>query len=195
MNFRIAQTSDINDIVTFHKKNFKNYYLTNLGENILKKYYCYFIQDQKNFCNICELDGELVAISLYVKRYDEQMNRFYSENKKILSKAILSKVLKMNRVIIKGTLSRVTNILKNQEPFDLPDVTLLSLATDSTYQSQGIGKQLIVDSEKIMSDRGITEYYLSVLPENERAIQFYENNGFIRKVETRKLIYLTKRVD
>lgn len=195
MNFRIAQFSDIDDIVKFHKKNFENYYLTNLGEKILNKYYSFFIKNKNNFCNICEIDDKIVAISLYIRGYDEQMSQFYLENKIILSKAVLINLFSLNKVIIKGTTGRLSNIFNKETPSNLPETTLLSLATDSDYQSKGIGRLLIIDSEKIMVRRGVNNYYLSVLPQNEGAIKFYKNNGFVQIKKTKKLIYLMKQID
>ncbi|MFX3924808.1 GNAT family N-acetyltransferase, partial [Streptococcus suis] len=89
--------------------------------------------------------------------------------------SIIKALLGMNRIVWKGTAERVMNLFRTSEKaFDLPKLTLLSLAVSNCYRGNGIGKKLINFAEEFYIDKGIESYYLSVLSSNYDAIRFYE---------------------
>ncbi|MGP4077402.1 GNAT family N-acetyltransferase [Halobacillus sp. K22] len=47
------------------------------------------------------------------------------------------------------------------------------------YRNKGLGKQLVQFTEEFFRDQGICEYYLSVAPGNQKAIEFYSKVGLV----------------
>ena len=55
---------------------------------------------------------------------------------------------------------------------------ILSIAVNPNFQGQGVGKLLMLESEKIARADGFEEMNLSVSTENHQAIGFYEGLGW-----------------
>jgi len=55
---------------------------------------------------------------------------------------------------------------------------ILSIAIDPHYQGLGIGKMLMERAEAIAKEKGFCEMDLTVEPQNERTIRFYERLGW-----------------
>lgn len=53
-----------------------------------------------------------------------------------------------------------------------------AIAVDEAYRHQGIGRLIMEDIQEIAKDLGCNDIQLSVYPQNERAVRFYENCGF-----------------
>lgn len=196
-NIKIADLKDIDKLVEFHINNFENYYLTNLGRDLLKSYYAFFIKNNENKCYLyLHNDDRIIGLALFVSDFDIQINKFYKKHFYILIKNILKQVMLLNRVVIIGTFSRLSGVfIKHNKNYKLPKLTLLSLATSSLYRGKGIGKKLIINAEKNLSDLGLDSYYLSVLKDNLTAINFYHHLGFIEIYDEKEMIYLIKNID
>lgn len=56
---------------------------------------------------------------------------------------------------------------------------LMSITVRPEVQSAGVGREMLFYFEKILMDRGVHCYGLSVKSENFQAVSFYERNGFV----------------
>lgn len=56
---------------------------------------------------------------------------------------------------------------------DIDDITV-----DESCRHQGIGQRIMADLKEIAKERGCNDIQLSVYPQNENAIRFYEHCGF-----------------
>lgn len=56
---------------------------------------------------------------------------------------------------------------------DIDDITI-----DENYRHQGIGQRIMADLKEIAAERGCNDIQLSVYPQNQAAIRFYEACGF-----------------
>lgn len=56
---------------------------------------------------------------------------------------------------------------------DIDDITV-----DEAYRHRGIGRRIMTDVRQIARERGCNDIQLSVYPQNEAAIRFYEACGF-----------------
>jgi ribosomal protein S18 acetylase RimI-like enzyme len=54
------------------------------------------------------------------------------------------------------------------------------LAVAPEYRNQGIASSLMVEVEKRLKSKGCIRCYLFVTPQNQTAMQFYENHGWSR---------------
>lgn len=72
---------------------------------------------------------------------------------------------------------------------------LLSIATDPTAQSKGVGAALLAGLEQRLRERGVKRYGLSVRKGNPRAVEFYRRNGFAEEKEQTGSLYFTKELE
>lgn len=56
---------------------------------------------------------------------------------------------------------------------DIDDITI-----DANYRHLGIGQRIMADLKQLAAERGCNDIQLSVYPQNEAAIRFYEACGF-----------------
>lgn len=57
---------------------------------------------------------------------------------------------------------------------DIDDITII----DEQYRHRGIGRCIMEDVRELARARGCNNIQLSVYPENENAVRFYESYGF-----------------
>jgi diamine N-acetyltransferase len=64
------------------------------------------------------------------------------------------------------------------EPGTERGMILVRLMIDARFQGRGYGRDALETIVGNVRDRGLTSVRLSVLPENEQALEFYRRNGF-----------------
>jgi diamine N-acetyltransferase len=64
------------------------------------------------------------------------------------------------------------------EPGTERGMILVRLMIDARFQGRGYGRDALETIVENVRDRGLTSVRLSVLPENEQALEFYRRNGF-----------------
>lgn len=69
---------------------------------------------------------------------------------------------------------------------------LLSIATDPSAQSRGVGAALLAALEQRLKERGVNRYGLSVRADNPRAVEFYRRNGFVAEKIQLGSLYFAK---
>jgi ribosomal protein S18 acetylase RimI-like enzyme len=68
----------------------------------------------------------------------------------------------------------------------------LSIATDPSAQSRGVGAALLAALEQRLVARGVKRYGLSGRMDNPRAVDFYRRNGFTVEKEQLGSLYYAK---
>lgn len=69
------------------------------------------------------------------------------------------------------------------------------IAVRPEYQGRNIGKDLLLAVQKLAGERGMRELELEVRTDNQKAIGFYEKNGFCRKEKRGKeSMYMVKKL-
>jgi ribosomal protein S18 acetylase RimI-like enzyme len=59
-------------------------------------------------------------------------------------------------------------------------VELARIYVDASHHGQGVAKQLLDEAEELARHMGYGTIWLGVLPENTRAVRFYEKMGYVR---------------
>lgn len=196
MDYRVAYLDDIDNIVAFHKKEFKDYYLTQLGDFTLMKYYSEFLASTSNKCFLClDQNQNIAGLALFVLDFDEFISKFYKKNIWVIGSSICKSLLKFNPVVWGGTFDRLVDWLSTDSSgISFPRLTLLSLAVSSSYRRHGIASQLLTIGEKYYVDNGFSSYYLSVKSDNLGGILFYQKHDFYTIGLYKDLVYMEKKI-
>lgn len=181
VEIRNATQNDISEICNFHKRIFSDYYLSHLGYDVLYSYYNHFIMNPGSITYIAINDNKVIGIALTVKDFENTISKFYKSAKSLIIKGLIKGLFRLDKVILKNTFSRISKALfLKEDPVTNPKgYTLLSLAVDSSFQGKNISQKLIENTEQDLSMLNQSNYYLSVLPGNLRAINFYKKIGFV----------------
>lgn len=193
----VVSKEDLDEIVELHCKIFRNYFLKNLGFELVKKYYQAYDDDKGTIFLKASYNNEIVGFVLTTSNYSNIIKSFYKDNFYLLSKKIVIETLKMNKTIFLGLKSRVMNVFKKskEENVEEEENCLLSIAIDDNFRGKKIADVLINKVEMQLKENQIKAYSLSVKKDNTGAKKFYEKIGFEKIGGKGELEYYTKKLN
>lgn len=193
----VVSKEDLDEIVELHCKIFRNYFLKNLGFELVKKYYQAYDDDKGTIFLKASYNNEIVGFVLTTSNYSNIIKNFYKDNFYLLSKKIVIETLKMNKTIFLGLKSRVMNVFKKskEENVEEEENCLLSIAIDDNFRGKKIADVLINKVEMQLKENQVKAYSLSVKKDNTGAKKFYEKIGFEKIGGKGELEYYTKKLD
>lgn len=183
--------SDLNQVAELHAKNFPGYFLTNLGEAFLRRYYAEFLGNPLD-CALVAVDMTGV-IGFCVGTQDKGgfFNRLYRKHfaRMVFLVGFMAIV---NPVIRRGLRVRADHILRacrarfrwkqarrrDVETTDQLPARLLSIAVANAQRGGGVAAELVEQFCARLRAKGATEVGLTVAPGNRRAIAFYVKTGW-----------------
>lgn len=177
MNIRKAKIEDVNDVVNIHCSAFKGFFLTSLGPQFLKFYYTCFLKSNETVTMVAVDEGRILGFAASTKNCKGFNKRLVRSN--LYDFGMLSfKMLFKNP---QALLRLVKNLTKKNEQVDDAQeyAELYSIGVRKDVQGMGVGKKLLVESERLMREDGVvqvsltTDYY-----DNEQAIGFYHAMGY-----------------
>lgn len=193
----VVSKEDLEEIVELHCKIFRNYFLKNLGFELVKKYYQAYDDDKGTIFLKASYNNEIVGFVLTTSNYSNIIKNFYKDNFYLLSKKIVIETLKMNKTIFLGLKSRVMNVFKKskEENVEEEENCLLSIAIDDNFRGKMIADVLINKVEMQLKENQVKAYSLSVKKDNTGAKKFYEKIGFEKIGGKGELEYYTKKLN
>lgn len=113
---------------------------------------------------------------IFKKKSKEEIKNWSKEEIENEDKRVL---VAEDNTIIKGILIyKIKNVQNHIELKDTKNIWVDEICVDEKYRSQGIGKLLINEIKKIAKEIGCNKIELNVWEFNERAREFYNENGF-----------------
>ena len=167
----------IRELSRLHSKAFPDFFLTQLGEPFLRTLYKGYLDDPNSGIIVSEEDGNILGFIAYSNDYSGFYQRLVKE--KIIRFAWCS-FLAVSRhpsfiKRILGAFAKSDSVIKDQKY-----VELASICVNPSVEGKGVGSALI---NHLKSKVDFNEYaYINLETDavnNERAICFYEKNGFV----------------
>ena len=167
----------INQIVEIHIAAFPGFFLSELGNDVLRVFYKSLLQDKKTIFYGVKNEGGLVGFfvvslepkGLYTRLFFKNISRFTLP----LFFSFLKNLNFVNRMIISVMSSNKSNVSPSYP------TSLLSICVSPEYAGKGIGKILLSTLEKELLLRKRHGYYLTTdANKNNATNQFYLNYGF-----------------
>ena len=188
---RTLDESDLPIVNTVHQEAFQDSTLTQLGPDIVQKYYYWNLQNSQLYYFIGAFDkGELTGFCLSGVFRDSE-TQFFLDNKIALVKRLLLKPWLLFNADVRGKiLEGIKKIFKKQKVRQkeiinsqpLEKIGILSIAVSSKYQRMGIGNELMKHVEKFAIEQGFSYMHLTVHKDNHKAITFYERCGWGKEI-------------
>ena len=179
---RNAKLSDMLAVSRVHVKCFPNYFSTKMGTKILKRYYtCYYKENP--FFVVAESNGMIVGFCMGYQVGSRSRERFLKENVVLLGLQCLKLMFMLDGEIYNKLATFMhsklhkSSICKDNVLETVPQGDLLSICMLDGYHGSGVASQMLVAFEKLLHEKGIMTYHLSVRPDNKRARAFYEKMG------------------
>lgn len=180
---RKATIEDVSSIVAIHKQSFPNFFLTTLGDGFLRLYYSCMCKCEEAVTLCASDDGKVAgfATSAYVS---------YGFNKNLIKKNLFQFGLMAVKLLFTkpdAIIRLIKNIDKESSDKSFLDngeyAELYSIAVSPKCQGKGVGKMLLAETEKDVSNHNkaislTTDYF-----NNDKAIGFYHSLGYTNYYE------------
>jgi len=169
--------NDAKEIASIHSLAFPNFFLTALGEQVLKVFYASLIEDKGTIASAVKENNSIVGFfvastepnGLYARIFKKNISSFFFP----LTLAFLKRPSLLKRMIVSFTSTKSHNVPDNAIP------ALLSICVKPDSAGKGVGKVLIGELEKALIAQSKNGYYLTTDADNNIATnQFYLKNGF-----------------
>lgn len=198
LTYRNAKPEDMEAVAKLHKVCFSDYFLTSLGENLLKKYYLEYLLENDLFILAQDTDTEqLVGFCMGFYRGSKAREIFEKKNRAKLAGRLLILCLRFDRQAISRCWNRI--FPKKSVPSEnanvtvsSPDVGLLSICVSPDYRGLDVASRMVAEFENKSKLRSGQSCMLYVRIDNGRARHFYEKMGFVAQAEDGKEICYIK---
>lgn len=177
MIIRKATINDVDTIVEIHLNTFEGFFLTSLGAEFLRFYYSCFVRSNETVTMIAEENGVIYgfsASSKFCKGFNSRLIKSNLIAFGLLSfKLLLIKPISLLR-LVKNLSKKGENVIDNEDYAEL-----YSIGVCKSAQGKGVGKMLLLKSEQVMKEEGVTRVSLTTdFDNNEQAVGFYHSMGY-----------------
>lgn len=179
----------LKQIAKLHKQLFdRDHFTTTFREGLLLNYFNALLKkSQFNYKAIVE--EEIVGYLIAGKNLDKVLSDFSRQN----FLKVFYYLLNNPKFIKEKILELLRKILLNSQKSSA-EMRLFIIAAKHSKDLKGVGKKLIQQLERDLLQNNITCYGLSVRKHNFKAIEFYQQQGFVEEFRTIKSIYFIKNL-
>lgn len=177
---------DLIKIAQVHINSFPESALTKLGVSIIERYYLWQLTGpHEKVRPVGAFVGQNCAGFSFSGAFNGSTSGFINRNKMFLVKEVLTRPRLVFNSLFRRRLYSGVKLLwrftKKKQSANaavktekLKSYGILSIAVSTDYQKFGIGNMLMLDAENEAVKCGYKRMHLTVSPDNEKAIRFYE---------------------
>lgn len=187
---RKGEAKDAVALAAVHAAAFPDYFQTHMGPGFLRRFYSAFLRPG-HLVVVAENDGTLVGLVAGTDDLRRLQRDLYPPNLLAFAATFVGKVV-TDRVVRRSAWSRlghlrvaVTSVFgrDRSEPVDAASTDgstmyLFSICVDPSRHGSGIATRLLDEFKRCAAAAGSERVELTVLDDNERAIRFYEREGW-----------------
>src|SRR3989344_3675985 len=172
MLVRLAKREDAQAIAELHSQEIASGFLSSLPRRFLTKFYEGIIRYPGGFCVAAEDGGRVVGFITGITDM-RAFSRFFLRN------FFFAAVFLLPRMIGISTIRKLFESLRySQRQDDLPEAELLTMAVVRDFQGRGVAKEMFTLFLGEMKARGVKIFRVLVGEKLQRAIAWYEKQGF-----------------
>lgn len=191
---------DIPTLSLIHIHAFKNHMNSYLGLRYARAFIKWFTENKNTICLTAEVEGQhLGYVCGATISYNKKMNKdlfwvvvgCFLLRPYLFFNVELMNIVRIKIQILLGNKSLFKDTVKNPVG---KGISLVSICSDKSSCVKGTGSRLINEFEKQAKQLGFDFMRLSVKPENIKAIEFYERNGWRLLQNNKNILYYWKKV-
>ena len=188
IELRALQENDLLAAARIHLLAFHDSALTALGEGAVQRYYKWQLSGPHDVSAFAVFRGAEMAGFCFGGVFRGALSGFLQKNRDYLAWRVATHPWLIFNPLFRDKLVNGLSVLRRfskpparttppvkpkKKPFGI-----LAIAVNPNFQGQGIGKTLMIESEKVAREGGFEEMNLSVNTANHQAIGFYEGLGW-----------------
>jgi len=202
ITYRSACEKDLNQVATVHSKCFEGYFLTSLGENLLKKYYGSYLNEKAPFVVAVNENDDVVGFCMGYQNGSRARAHFEKKYKYQLAAHLLYLCMRCDKKAWVRVMSKCKGVFKSFKNKTLKSEneekslsgSLLSICVIEKFRGSDMARKLVNEFESELNKRKINTYTLSAYKTNTRARAFYEKMGFVNESENDDSVYYMKHI-
>ncbi|MFN0247177.1 MAG: GNAT family N-acetyltransferase [Kofleriaceae bacterium] len=178
-------------LVDIHVAAFPRSTITRFGREAARRYYRWLMHGPHDAAVMGAWRGQDLLGFCAAGVFRGAMNGFLRKNRLYLARRIalrpwlaLDSLIRDRLVTAAKITLRYSRARPRQGPPPSPSFGILSIATHPTARGSGAGRALMMEAEARAKSTGHSRIVLTVAPDNERAIRFYEQLGWTRISES-----------
>lgn len=192
LKIRELDLKDLQSVAEVHQKAFTDSALTKLGLESIRRYYEWQMTGPHDCYGIGVFSESNMLLGFcFAGVFKGSLAGFVAKNKQYLIRYIISHPWLIGNPIIYNRLKSVFRIFfkklpknhKDPENLQQKHFSILSIATAPEFQRKGIGRMIVDWVGKLAIGKGYDQLALSVHPENQTAVAFYEKCGWGKKLD------------
>lgn len=205
-SIRRLTAEDIGGAAALHRIVFPDYFLTHMGQWFVEQFYSEFVEKKGHYGFVAVCGKELVGSVIGTGDSERLFRHFYRRHFPRLAvtlgwrivvdpyirRNLVSRIGHMRQAFRSlGRSSRQVGQSTDPESADQPPVRLLSIGVRADWRGTGIAEQLVDRYCEELRHDGLEWVGLSVRPENQPAIAFYEKTGWQRTAASATAVQYT----
>lgn len=184
------EPEDLRQVAGVHLNSFPESALTKLGAKIVRRYYLWQLTGphRKVRATGAFVGSDCAGFS-FSGIFNGSTSGFIQQNKSFLVKEVLLRPWLIFNPLFMKRLGEGVKLLRRASKKRSPksaaggespmtDYGILSIAVADKYQKSGIGQMLMLDAEKEARKYGYRQICLTVHPDNQKAVRFYEKQNW-----------------
>lgn len=207
VSIRDLTKDDLKELAQVHLTVFPGYFLAQLGENWLQKFYEQFTNEPDSYGLVALNKGKIIGFVVGTTDSSSLFGRFYQRNALRLGLTILRQMI-FDKAFRQNLLGRIVHIryalfsllnklfgrtsVGTMRTVSKVSARLLSIGVLPEFRGQNVSDLLVNSFCQNLHNHGIELVGLSVLSNNPRAISFYEKTGWRREAVTDNAIYYVR---
>lgn len=194
---RIAplRSDDLPAVSSLHSRAFPESAITAFGPEVVRRYYQWLLEGPHDAALIGAWAHEKIVGFCAAGVYRGAMNGFLRANRVYLLAHMATHPLLLLSPLIRERVRRAIHITARFSRLsrrvtsaaggagNAPQFGVLSIATAPDVRGHGAGRALMLDAEQRARAGGHARMVLTVHPDNHRAISFYEQLGWDRRID------------
>jgi ribosomal protein S18 acetylase RimI-like enzyme len=187
--------ADLVRVAELHRRAFPDAAITSFGLEAVRRYYLWLIEGPHDAAVMGAFRHDTLLGFCAAGVFRGAMNGFLRENRAFLAHHLLLHPRLLASSLIRDRLREALRITarysrrlrstrsSSGSATDVPRFGVLSIATDPDVRGSGAGRALMLEAETRAREQHHDKMILTVHPENERAVRFYEQLGWVRSLD------------
>jgi ribosomal protein S18 acetylase RimI-like enzyme len=190
IEIRSVKAEDLAAVAEIHLAAFPKSALTALGRSAVRRYYDWQLTGPHQVSALCATENEQLAGFCFGGVFQGAMLGFLRKNRTYLALRVATHPHLAFNPLFRDRLAMGLKILRRfsrrkrqAAAIEKPRPKafgILSIGVSPAFQGRGIGRLLMDESEQYARLQGFPQMQLSVSPENQQAVRFYETLGWTR---------------
>ncbi len=190
MQIRLFTQADLKDVARVHALAFPRSGLTQFGPEALRRYYSWQLNGPHDAVCLGAFEAGRLEGFCFAGVFKGAETGFLNKNRSFLIWRLVTHPWLAGNEIVRDRISysilalrqlaRKQRLQAKTKKTSLPRFGILSIAVDPQCRRGGVGRLLMAEAEQAARRRGFSSMRLSVHTDNEPAIRFYEQLGWVK---------------